>query len=164
MGKVFSIQSFSIGLALGVLLTGVWFLGNKSESARQGYVSTTTPPSVSQGIPAAHADTSGSLSVSNQPAGASVLVESVTVPPPGVWVAVREVTNGQLGNILGAARAKGPRSNIRVPLLRNTEPSHAYAVELYRDDGDGAFNTNTDSVYVDFSSGESVVAYFNTTA
>ena len=87
----------------------------------------------------------------------------MTVPPPGVWVAVREVQGGDLGNVLGAARASGPRSNLSVPLLRATEPGHSYAVELYRDDNGGAFDPSVNSVYVDFTTGARVVEYFTTT-
>ena len=109
--------------------------------------------------------TNGALAVSNQAAGDTVTVDSVTVPPPGVWVAVVEVMpDGSLGNVLGAALARGPRSNVSVQLLRATLPGHNYAVELYRDDGNGTFVLGQDSVYIDFDTGQRVVAPFSTTA
>lgn len=89
-------------------------------------------------------------------------MESVTVPPPGVWVAVREVQGNDLGNVLGAARAAGPRSNLSVPLLRATKAGRQYAVELYRDDNGGSFDPAANSVYVDFDTGARAVAYFTT--
>lgn len=109
-------------------------------------------------------DTSGAVSVEAQPAGDSVIVESVTVPPPGVWVAVQETQGDKLGNVLGATRVHGPLSNVVVSLLRNTKPNRTYAVVLYRDGGDGGvFDLSTDSVYVDFDSGKRVVVPFRTT-
>jgi hypothetical protein len=108
---------------------------------------------------------SGALTVSDQPAGESVRIESVTVPPPGVWVAVVELMpDGTLGNVLGAALARGPRSNLSVSLLRATLPGHRYAAVLYRDDGNGNFLLGEDSAYVDFDTGQRVVAPFKTLA
>jgi len=108
---------------------------------------------------------SGTVSVNNQSAGNSVIVESVTVPPPGVWVAVQETHGNQLGNVLGATRVHGPLSNVVVNLLRNTQPNRNYAIVLYRDGGDGGiFDLKVDSVYVDFDSGERVVVPFRTTS
>lgn len=106
---------------------------------------------------------SGAISVTNQPAGDTVLIESVTVAPPGVWVAIRETNGESLGNILGAARVQGPRTEVSVPLLRATLPGLVYAAELYRDDGDGRFDLASDSVYIDFDTGSRVVARFITT-
>lgn len=106
---------------------------------------------------------SGAISVVNQSAGSSVTIESVTVPQPGVWVAVREVNGSDLGNVLGAIRVNGPRSAISVPLLRATEPGLPYAVELYRTDGGEEFNLATNSVYVDFATGAPVIVHFTTT-
>ncbi len=107
-------------------------------------------------------DLSGSVSVGEQDAGMTVVVDSVTVPPPGVWVAVHEVQGAMLGNILGAARARGPVSHLSVPLLRATTPMQSYAIVLYRDDGDDLFELGEDSVYVDFETSKPVVAPFAT--
>ncbi len=102
------------------------------------------------------------VAVHDQKAGAAVTVDSVSVPAPGVWVAVREMQGNDLGNVLGAARVLGPATNVSIPLLRSTVPGTTYAVLLYRDDGDGVFDYQKDSVYVDFSTGERVVALFTT--
>ncbi len=157
MKKPFSTPSFAAGLILGIVLTGAWFLGAGSVPAPAPagtLLATSTVSTLPQ---------SGAISVSNQAAGATVFVESVTVPPPGVWIAVREMNGNDLGNVLGAGRAGGPRSSISVSLLRATEPGREYAVELYRADGTGTFNPATLSVYVDFDTGEPVIAYFTTT-
>lgn len=152
----FSWEWFLGGIALGVALASVWFLGapvlapTVPQTSADG-LSTSTKP---VGSP------SDAVAVSDQPAGNSVTVDSITVPPPGVWVAVREASGTALGNVLGAARAGGPRADFVVSLLRPTQAGKSYAVEFYRDDGNGMFSVASDSVYVDFDSGEPVVDYF----
>lgn len=148
-----STNSFIAGFMLGILSAGAWFLSD------------TLIPMPSPSVPATDtvvSTKSGSVSVVDQRAGSEVIVESVTVPPPGVWVAVREMNGGELGNVLGAVRVSGPRTNVSVSLLRATDPDRRYAVQLYRDDGSGVFDVATDSVYVDFDTGARVVAYFTT--
>ena len=106
---------------------------------------------------------SGAISVADQSYGDTVVVESITVPPPGVWVAIREVNGVDLGNVLGALRVNGPRSAVSITLLRATEPHRAYAVELYRDDAGGAFDPAVNSVYVDLTTGVPAITRFTTT-
>ncbi len=151
----FSTSSFVAGIMLGVLLTGAWFIGDTMPSlpfVSSAPLATSTQSALLE---------SGAVSVIDQPAGNSVIVESITVPPPGVWVAVREVNGRDLGNVLGAARATGPKSAFLISLLRSTEPDRPYAIQLYRDDN-GAFDPAVNSVYVDFETGLRVVAYFST--
>jgi hypothetical protein len=156
----FSTWSFILGIIVGALIAGAWFLGGNSVSIptlskpTSSFAATSTEP-VTQN--------SGALSIVNQPSGDTVTIESVTVPPPGVWVAVREVNGNNLGNVLGAERVSGPRSSVSVSLLRSTEPNHSYAVELYRDDNNGVFDPSKNSAYVDFDTGDTVVVYFSTT-
>lgn len=139
---------------LGILLTGAWFFSDTFTPA--------SSPSSSVGT-ATEKQEGGSVSVVSQSAGDTVVVESVTVPPPGVWVAVREVADDELGNVLGAIRVKGPRSNVSIPLLRATEPGRTYAIQLYRDDAGGVFDVTANSIYVDFDTGTRVVTHFKTT-
>lgn len=142
---------------LGALLVGVWFTNDNLGSfplSSSSLLATTT---------ASLRGESGAVSVTNQPSGESVIIESVTVPPPGVWVAVREASGTDLGNVLGAERVVGPHGNISVSLLRPTEPGRSYAVQLYRDDNNGNFDPAVNSVYVDFDTGARVVAFFTTT-
>ncbi len=158
MDKRLSIPSLSLGLVIGIALTSAWFFGGvKIQTADEpvlNQISTSAP---------FQSSTSGAVAVNNQSAGDSVLVESVTVPPTGVWVAVREIrTNHSLGNVLGAARASSPHSNLIVPLLRATAPNRTYAIELYRDGGSDQFDLSKDSVYVDFDTGSRVIVYFKT--
>lgn len=159
MERVFSAPSFAAGIVAGALLSAGWFLGVARLPLAPPPVSLAT--TIADGAPAA----SGAVAVSDQPAGAAVLVESVTVPPPGVWVAVRDAPEGgELGNVLGALRVGGPRASILVPLLRATDPGRRYAIELYRDDAGGGFDPARNSVYVDFDTGARVVGYFSATS
>lgn len=155
MIKSFSTASFVSGFMLGALVVGAW-LGSGGFSLPA--LSSSAPGAVTKSLPE-----SGAISVGNQPAGSSVMVETVTVPPPGVWIAVREVNGSDLGNVLGAARVNGPQTQVTIQLLRATEPGLPYAVELYRDDGGETFDLATDSVYVDFETGLPVIARFMTT-
>ena len=142
----------------GVLLAGAWFLGGDASflASMQSSSSRLATSTESRG------QRSGAISVADQPSGDAVLVESVTVPPPGIWIAVREVQGNDLGNVLGAVRVGGPKSNFSIPLLRATESGRSYAVQLYRDDGGETFDPAVNSVYVDFDTGARVVAYFST--
>lgn len=159
MMQRFSTSSFVAGVMLGALLAAAWFFNDSGAGL--------TFPSSSLSLSATTTESvqlqSGAVSVANQPFGTNVIVESVTVPPPGVWVAIREVSGSDLGNVLGATRVVGPHSNVEVSLLRPTEPKRSYAVELYRDDNNGAFDPSVNSVYVDFDTGARVVSYFMTT-
>ena len=157
MSRFFSPSSFAAGIIVGALLgytafesgTSFNIFRASSESQNSSYQSPATGES-------------GTVSVVDQLAGDSVIVESVTVPPPGVWVAVREIIGDDLGNVLGAARVSAPGTNVSISLLRVTEPGQRYAIQLYRDNGDNSFDLSADSVYVDVDTGERVVAFFTT--
>ena len=153
----FSAGSFVVGVMFGALLAGAWFFSDAG-----GLPLTADPAPFIPASDEALAPESGAVSVLDQPPGETVIVESVTVPPPGVWVAVREMNGRDLGNVLGAARVTGPRRPVVVALLRATEPNRSYAIELYRDDNGDAFDPAVNSVYVDFDTGARVVAYFAT--
>lgn len=158
----FSTWSFVAGVIVGALIAGAWFLSGNAPSiptitlsSSSSFNATSTTPLQNQ--------KSDALSVANQPPGDAVFIDSVTVPPPGVWIAVRDVNGNELGNVLGAERVGGPRSSVSISLLRSTEPNHSYAVELYRDDNNGAFDPSANSAYVDFDTGNTVIVYFSTT-
>ena len=156
----FSTSSFVAGIMFGALLAGAWFFGGYSVSF-PSLPLTSSPITATSTAPTAQE--SSAVSITAQRAGDVVIVESVTVPPPGVWIAVREMNGNNLGNVLGAERVNGPRSSISISLLRATEAGRSYAVELYRDDGNGSFDPAINSVYVDFITGAPVIAYFTTT-
>ncbi len=169
--KIRIILIFIIGFTLGALTIIAWN-SEQQNNSRGSVVTTTTTPNTKNATTTPEKITAvlssgvgtGTVNIVNQPAGNTVSVESVTVPPPGVWVAVRETKNGQLGNVLGAEYVHGPRSNIVVDLLRNTEPNKLYVIELYRPGiKKGVFNIKTESVYIDFDTGRSVIVPFHTT-
>ena len=93
-----------------------------------------------------------SISVENQGAGLEVIVSEVNLSEAG-WVAVREIINGEMGNILGATRIKetGVSADVLVETLRPTVPGQDYAIVIYRDDGDEDFDFNFDSLVVNGS-------------
>lgn len=146
---------FAAGVAVGLALAMLWFLHD--DFAKEPVAPTGVSTSTQSGL---LNNPSGAVAVSDQGAGDSVRIDSITVPPPGVWIAVRESSTSGLGNILGATRVHGPASAVTVSLLRATTPGRVYAVELYRDNGDTVFDINSDSVYVDFDTGARVVALF----
>ena len=136
------------GIVVLLLLAGGWWLTTKptvqdspaaaapsdvesDSGAASGAVSDPRPSTVSSGE---------AVSVRDQEAGESVLVDSVTLNETG-WVAVRD--DG--GRVLGAARLDaGTHANVSVPLLRATAPESSYQVLLYVDDGDGAYDLHAD--------------------
>lgn len=140
---------------VGLIFAGAWFFG-KDSSLLLAPVSLTAEDIGS--VPE-----SGDVVVADQTAGPEVIVKSVAAPVSGIWVAIREMSGKDLGNVLGAARITGLQTNIIVSLLRATEPGRSYAVELYRDDNNGLFDPSANSVYVDFETGLRAVAYFKTT-
>lgn len=159
MKETRTIVSFAVGFLAGALCVSWWLSG---DSFFAPLAPTPSPEPATTQSTSTPRDESGAVSVNDQGAGMAVLVESVTVPPPGVWVAVRELDGTNLGNVLGAARVQGPRTSVTVPLLRATEPGTTYAAELYRDNGDDQFDLSTDSVYIDFTTTEPVITYFHT--
>lgn len=157
MMQLFSTSSFVAGVMFGLLLAGAWFFGGDLKLL----------PSSSSSLSASSTDSflpkSGAVSVADQPSGENVVIESITVPASGIWVAVREANGNDLGNVLGAARVVGPHDSVIISLLRSTEPGRSYAVQLYRDDNNEDFDPAVNSVYVDFETGARVVAFFTTT-
>lgn len=149
------------GFMVGFVLAAAWFL-NASDVSSLLENSAETQPRASAETNTPYTTSSTRVSVEAQRAGDVVLVASVTAPAPGVWVAVQEVAGNELGNVLGAARARETVSNLSIPLLRKTEAGKTYVITLYRDDGDDLFSIATDSVYIDFETGERVAVGFKT--
>ncbi len=144
-----------IGLMVGLVVGATWHFNEflpllpTQPTAVSASTTNTLPPE------------SGTVTVSDQKAGSTALIDSVTVPPPGVWVAVQDVNaDGTLGSVLGASRVRHPATNVTVDLLRPTVAGTQYAVVLYRDDNNGVFARATDSRYVDFDTGSPVEELF----
>jgi hypothetical protein len=83
------------------------------------------------------------VSVDDQQAGSLVFIKHAEASKP-TWVAVREIVNGAIGNILGAGMVTGATDDMPVTLLRPTVAGGQYAVFLYQDDGNGQFDSKTD--------------------
>jgi hypothetical protein len=88
-------------------------------------------------------DVLASISVDDQRAGSLVFVKHTEVSKP-TWIAVREVVDGSIGNILGAEMVTVATDDVPVTLLRSTVVGGQYAVFLYQDDGNGEFDFKTD--------------------
>jgi len=88
------------------------------------------------------------ISTNDQSAGDVVVVDSVVVSGTS-WIAVRDLDNGEIGNILGAQRLEaGEYSDVEVELLRPTEAGEEYVAVIFEDDGDLAFDYESDATVV----------------
>lgn len=88
-------------------------------------------------------DVSATVSVDDQRAGSLVFIKRAEVSKP-TWIAIREITNGSIGNILGAGMVTSDTDDVPVTLLRKTKPDGQYAVFLYQDNNDGWFDFKKD--------------------
>ncbi|HUO49967.1 MAG TPA: hypothetical protein VMU25_00085 [Candidatus Paceibacterota bacterium] len=147
------------GVIIGVLvafLVGLWAgftLGSHGGVASETVeVSNTTIATTSTETTQKHEEasnpevtaTNDAVVVSDQSAGKSVAVKSVTLSQKG-WVAVRDSD----GKTLGAAFfPAGTSTDVSVPLLRATEAGQRYQVLLYYDDGNHNFNLKTEVLVV----------------
>ena len=149
-----------IGFCIGFAVAAAWFLG--APSAMQDTLPNTVRGTDNTTLTLIPDEESKLILVSNQPAGNTVVIDSIRVPETGTWVAVHEMRETELGNVLGAARTPSTASATTIPLLRDTKPGRQYAVVLYRDNGDNLFSLADDSVYVDFGTGKRVSVSFHT--
>jgi len=89
----------------------------------------------------------GRIVVGEVNAGTVVELKSATFPANEGWVGVRRIHNGQVANILGAARYSQTQGLIpkRVELLTPMVAGVEYAVVFFTEDGDRQFNPRTDT-------------------
>ncbi len=156
-----TITALVVGLILG-FWAGRYFAGWKASTTggvEENLLSTTTASVTGEGQTAAvgtvgdsmtnnnnTGDTSIAVIVADQAAGNSVVVTKVTLPERG-WVGVRDNNGGMLGKILGAQRVEaGANSGVMIDLLRPTIANRPYFITLYIDNGDGVFNSTTDTM------------------
>jgi len=80
----------------------------------------------------------GAVSVPDQPASASIQLDSATYPISEGWIGVREYNNDDLSFILGVARFSESQGLVpsEIPLVRSTSPGNRYAVVIFSEDGD----------------------------
>jgi len=160
-----TVVAFVAGLLIGGLL--VWVFSDTPEAAAptesaddpteevtetntNGDESTDTPDPITSTdeepeMPAMEVG-DGSITVADQPAGSTVVLESATFPTSEGWVAVRSYPNDQLGSILGAVRYSESQGLVpdTVPLLAPTTAGRSYAVVFFTEDGDREFNLAND--------------------
>jgi hypothetical protein len=88
----------------------------------------------------------GSVVVNNQPASASIELESATYPISEGWIGVRQYNEGNLGFILGVVRFSESLGIVpdEITLQRSTIPGREYAVVIYSENGDPGFNLGED--------------------
>lgn len=155
-----TVVSFIAGLLIGGLL--VWVFAGTAEEAVAPEMQGEQPSDVVEEVtvvetpetPDAEAVVEvtelavgdGNVSVSNQAAGTTVVLDGATFPTEEGWVAVRSYPNGQLGSILGAARYSKEQGLVpsEVPLLAPTSAGRDYAVVFFSEDGDHEFNLAND--------------------
>jgi hypothetical protein len=84
----------------------------------------------------------GSVVVNDQPASASVVLERATYPIEEGWIGVRDFNNGQLGFIKGVVRFSAAAGVVpeNIILQDATRVGQQYAVVVFSDNGDNAFN------------------------
>ena len=84
----------------------------------------------------------GSVVVNDQPASASVVLERATYPIEEGWIGVRDYNNGQLGFIKGVVRFSAAAGVVpeNIILQDATRAGQQYAVVVFSDNGDNAFN------------------------
>ncbi|MFT5832160.1 MAG: hypothetical protein ACI9SY_000543 [Candidatus Paceibacteria bacterium] len=84
----------------------------------------------------------GSVIVNDQPASAQVTLERATYPIEEGWIGVRDFNNGQLGFIKGVVRFSAAAGVVpeNIILQDSMRAGQQYAVVVFSDNGDNAFN------------------------
>lgn len=84
----------------------------------------------------------GAVEVSDQPAGMSVTLDRATYPVEEGWIGVRDYDNGQLSFIKGVVRFSEAANLVPQDIVLQvpTQPGQEYAVVMFTEDGDNAFN------------------------
>lgn len=157
-------QKLFIGIAIGVLAGVVVTIFGFSIAERKQGDSPLAAQNITEETTSVREVTvaeNDRVEVQDQPAGIMIPIINVTLASPS-WVAIHETTNGMPTNILGAALFNEGVSYGTVELLRGTEPDRLYYARLYNDNGDRAFNPDTDSLIVDINK-NSIQASFVTT-
>lgn len=88
----------------------------------------------------------GSVSVSDQPAGATVAIDAAVFTNDEGWIGVRDYENGQLGALLGVMRFSNEQGLVPevIELQRATVAGEQYAVVYYTESGDREFSLADD--------------------
>lgn len=151
------------GLIVGFLVGWYWHKGSSRigvDETRDNVVNvlaTSTVPVLTTTYQTI--DAPAFVSIDDQRAGGLVFVKHVEASKP-TWIAVREIIDGSVGNILGAEMITSATDDVPVTLLRSTVSTGEYAIFLYQDNGDGQFDSKTDLLVMQNS--QPVAAMFYT--
>ncbi len=135
------VGAFLVGLVIGL---GAYFVWDN-----QGNIADRGPKDTGQSEEGDPTDTivmesKNSVSVSDQLAGFTVQIDTVTLAKDG-WIVIAEDVDGEPLYLLGASRRDaGTYENVGVELLRNTEEGNTYYAVIYTDDGDKEFDNKKD--------------------
>jgi len=152
-----TVVSFIFGLLIGGLL--VWaFMGGDAQgpapkdepqddattstSTESGETATTTETATTPSLPVGE----GKVTIANMAAGRAVMLGDTTFPIEEGWIGVREYNDGKLGFINGVIRFSKAGNVVptSIPLVTPTRAGREYAVVMFTEGGDKAFNSATD--------------------
>jgi hypothetical protein len=151
-----TLVSFVVGLLIGGML--VWAFSGPTATAPTDQVTTDdatemTEEATDESTDASETDAdtpavvtlpvgNGSIIVNDQPASASIVLDRATYPVSEGWIGVRDYNNGQLGFILGVVRFSEAGALVpeNIILQRPTQVGQEYAVVVFTEDGNNAFN------------------------
>jgi hypothetical protein len=161
-----TLVAFVVGLLIGGML--VWAFSGPSDEKKLDDANTdemtasTTDAVVENVEEAATAPTlkvaeEGVIVVNDQPAAATVAIESATYPVGEGWIGVRQYTDEKLGYILGVVRFSESQGLVPEDIILQTptKAGSTYAVVVFREDGDFDFNlagdVQIDQIYTTFT-------------
>ncbi len=154
-----TIVAFVVGLLIGGML--VWAFSGPStnaptttddeaseeatDTADESTTEENTSEDTASDTPVLQVGT-GAIVVNDQPASATIALESATYPVGEGWIGVREFDNEQLGFILGVVRFSESQGLVpqEIVLQRPTSAGKQYAVVVYTENGDFDFNLASD--------------------
>lgn len=156
-----TVVAFIVGLLIGGLL--VWAFSSPAtpapktadETTEEATEETTEESSASEETTTSSSDTpavttlpvgEGSVNVGSPAAGTRVVLESATFPISEGWIGIRDYQDERLGMILGVVRFSESQGLVpkEIILQRPTRAGAQYAIVVFSENGDRAFNLAND--------------------
>lgn len=166
---------FVLGVAIGALVVGAWFVlypehaeapTDTAADMPAVPVAGTRPAEESthfSGDPESFTQAGNAVSVRDQQAGNTIVVDSASLAQDGWIVVHEEILDGVIGNALGATRKDaGTYTAVSIELLRPTVAGKHYWVTVYADNGDKIFSLKDDTPLFG-TTGELLLAGFTAT-
>lgn len=156
-----TVISFIFGLLIGGLLVWAFMGGNgggagktpetadtassTSTLAASSSTPDTTTPTAGD-TPALSVGSEGTVTITDKKAGKAVAIATATYPIAEGWIGVRSYEEGKLGWILGVVRFSQAGNIVptNIHLQTPTVAGKEYAVVMFTEGGDRAFNSATD--------------------